>query len=284
MINSLLNNIWIINLDKSKDRMVKIKNNFDLYGVKYNRFSAVYGKNVSKDYLDNDVSLICKTLLCNYGIIGCAASHKLLWKQLVNSESNAYIILEDDIEINENFVEIINKVESYLDKFKIDYLNLNCINLGCSIGEIEFTIDNYNFGKPYTPFQTNSYIITKNGATKLLNYLNKTNYHIDFEILYTKLFKDLNYYTISPSLVNLTNDETTIGINKKTVTSTILETFDLQYVAWFLNIPLLTINLFYEINCLMILLLILFLANNNNSKIIYLFIGLEFLLLNLVYL
>ena len=285
MTNLLINNIWIINLDKSEDRMEKIKNNFDSLGVNYNRFSAIYGKNLSEEYINNNVSSVCQTLFCNYGVIGCALSHKFLWKQLLDSEVNAYIIFEDDIQINKKTIEIINKLEPYLEKFNIDYLNLNCLNFGCSISNIEFTIDEYNFGKPIMPFQTNSYIITKNGAKKLLKYLDKIYYHIDFEILYLKLFKDLNYYTSYPPLLNLTNDETTIGSKTSSLTITFLELIGLKYFGWFLNIPVLTINLFYEINILMLLLLLLLLINYNFFKnyILYWFILLEFVLLNFYY-
>jgi len=88
-INSnLKNNIWIINLDKSIDRMSRIKKNFDKYGIKFNRFSAIYGKNLSKRYIKNNVNFLCKSVLCNYGTIGCAISHKTLWKQLIDSNED----------------------------------------------------------------------------------------------------------------------------------------------------------------------------------------------------
>lgn len=283
--NNLINNIWIINLDKSTDRMEKIKKNFDSLGVKYNRFSAVYGKNVSKDYLDNNVSFICKKLLCNYGTIGCAASHKTLWKQLINSDREYYIVFEDDIEINKTTIDIINKLEPFIKKFDIDYLNLSCVNYGCSIKKTEFTVDEFEFGKPYFPLQTGSYIITKKGAIKLLNNISKTNYHVDFEILFVKFFEDFNYYTSVPPIVRLTGDDTTIGLKRNTITLKILQLINLEYVAWFLNAPLLTINLFYEINILMILLLLLFLINKFTigSQIILWFVILELVLVNLIY-
>lgn len=66
MINSILNNIWIINLDKSTARMETIKKNFDTLGLKFNRFSAIYGKNLSQENIDN-ISLI--KYVVNYYVI-----------------------------------------------------------------------------------------------------------------------------------------------------------------------------------------------------------------------
>lgn len=284
---NLENNIWIINLDKSIDRMSKIKDNFNKYGIKYNRFSAVYGKNVSNEYIEKNVNLLCKKMLCNYGIIGCASSHKYLWKQLINSNEDFYIIFEDDIEINDKTFYIIKKIIPYLKKkeFDIDYLSLNCLNFGCSIQKTEFTIDEYKFGKPYMPLQTSSYIITKDGAKKLLDYISRTTYHVDFEILFVKFFTNFNYYTSNLSIVNLTNDETTIGISRTCITIKLLEFFNLDFFAWFINVPLITINLFYEINLLIILLLLLFMINKYKIKneIIFWFILLEFFLIHSIY-
>jgi len=281
----ILNNVWIINLDKSIDRMKKIKINFDSLGLKYNRFSAIYGKNVSEEYLNKNVSNICKYLLCNYGLIGCAASHKALWKHLIDSDEEMYLIFEDDIEINTKTIEIISKLEEYINEYNIDYLNLNCINFGCSLVKTEFTIDNYNFGKPLLPLQTNSYIITKNGAKKLLKFIENTIYHIDFEILYVKFFKNFNYYTSYPPILNLTHDDTTIGTKKESLIINVLNMLNLKYYGWFINAPLLTINLFYEINILFLLLMILLYLNYKfiSSYILYWFIIFELVALHLIY-
>jgi glycosyl transferase family 25 len=285
---NLENNIWIINLDKSKDRMDKIKKNFEEHKIKFNRFSAIYGKNVSDEYMDKNVSFICKNFLCNYGLIGCAASHKTLWKQLINSKENFYIIFEDDIKLTEKSFEIIKKIIPYLNSEDIDYLNLNCITYGCGIQKTIFSIDEYKFGKPRMPLQTGSYIITKKGANKLLNYISNTSYHVDFEILFVNFFSNFNYYASDISIVNLTNDETTIGTSGKTLTSIFLKFLNYDFLAWSLNAPLFTIYLFYEINILVILLLLLLLLMLNNkylhSNIIFWFVILELFLLHKIYL
>jgi glycosyl transferase family 25 len=282
----LLDNIWIINLDKSTDRFERIKKNMDSLNIKFNRFSAIHGKDVSQEYLDNDVNGICKTLLCNYGTIGCAASHKKLWKQLIDSNENEYVILEDDALVTQKSIDIIKKLKPYIEKYNIDYLNLVCINLGCSLQKTEFKIDEYEFGKPYIPLQTCGYIITKTGAKKLLNIIQNTTYHVDFEILYVKLMHDLNYYTTMPKIIDMFETPSTIGIPRTSLSIEFFNSINLPYVAWCANIPTLTFGLKYEINILTIILLILLMLNifKFKSTILLWFIIFEIFILYSIYL
>src|SRR3990172_8149651 len=123
----LLDNIYVINLDKDKERLQKITENFKKYNLKFNRFPAVYGKDLSKDELDNETTLLCRSILCNYGVVGCALSHKTLWKKLVDDINNDYyVILEDDATFDNNFVNILPKIEETLVKYDIDLLHLYC--------------------------------------------------------------------------------------------------------------------------------------------------------------
>lgn len=281
----LLNNIWVINLDKSKDRLDRITKNMESLHLKFNRFSAIYGKDVDQEYLDNNVKTICKTILCNYGVIGCAASHKKLWTQLSNSDSKAYIILEDDAKLTQQSVDIINQLEPYIEQYNIDYLNLVCVNIGCLLKKTEFKIGEYEFGKPLMPLQTCGYIITKKGALKLLEIIKKTTYHVDFEILYAKMFNDLNYYTSTPIIIEMLDIPTTIGEKRTSLTIHTLNKMGLPYIGWIMNAPLLTIGLQYEINVITLFLLILLLLNIYKFKnnIIYWFIALELFLLYSIY-
>jgi GR25 family glycosyltransferase involved in LPS biosynthesis len=282
----LLDNIWIINLDKSTDRFERIKKNMESLNLKYNRFSAIYGKDITQEDLDNDINGICKTLLCNYGTIGCAASHKKLWSQLIDSDVNEYIILEDDALLTQKSIDIISKLKPYIEKYNIDYLNLVCINYGCSLKKTEFKIDEYEFGKPYIPLQTCGYIITKNGAKKLLDIIKNTTYHVDFEILYVKLMYDLNYYSTTPRIIDMFETPTTIGAKRTSLSIEFLNGVGLPYIAWCVNTPTLTFGLNYEINILTIILLILLILNTVKFKstILLWFIIFEIFILYSIYL
>ncbi len=51
------------------------------------------------------------------GKLGCNLSHQLLWEKCLHSNSEWFLILEDDVLINNNnnIIEIINKIIEYSD-------------------------------------------------------------------------------------------------------------------------------------------------------------------------
>ncbi len=284
----ILENIWVINMDKNKERLEKIKKNFDNLKLKFNRFKAIDGKELNKHQIDNTTTSLCQNLLCNRGMVGCALSHKELWKQLIDDvNTEYYLILEDDSIITNNSIDIIKKIEPKMLEYSIDFLNLGCIHGGCAIIKTEFKIDNYEFGKPILPLGMIGYIITKKCALKLLNYFEKINYHIDYEILFKHLLNNINYYSSNIPIINTNlNEESTMGGKNKTITIELLNYLGFDYVAWNLNAPIFTIKMYYVINLMLIILIILLVFNQVKwkSDILFWFIILELLLFNSNYL
>lgn len=263
----LLNNIWVINLDSNTDRLENIKNNFKLLDIKFKRFSAIYGKTLPKDTLEKKTNKICRNFLCTYGLVGCALSHKYLWEQLSNDDTtDKYLILEDDVILTKKSIQIIKKIEEKIDQYNIDYLNLYCANIGCQQTKVEFEIDEYKFGKPYFPLTTSGYIITKKCAKKLLEYMEKITYHIDFEIAINMLKSNVNIYSSCPTIINTTNNDTTIGMGNKSLTLCLLNNNYMSYLKWFLTIPVCSIFMCYVINIWLILLLFLLVFNKYKIK------------------
>jgi glycosyl transferase, family 25 len=282
----ILNNIWVINMDKSKDRLDQITRNLNSLGLKFNRFSAVNGKELKENEIDKISTNLCTTLLCNPGIIGCAQSHKEIWKKLIkDNKTDYYLILEDDASLSKKSVEIIKKLEPKIAEHSIDFISLYCNNTGCVFFKTEFQIDDYHFGNPIFPLCMPGYIITKKGAQKLLNDLEKTNYHIDFEISLNKFKGNFNYYISNKPIITMTDAETTLGKPNNTITSNILKLFGLNYFVWVLTIPIFTIKMQYTINIMLILLILLMVINYKfiKSKILFLFVVLEIILFHITF-
>ena len=68
----LIDNIWIINMKKSTDRLKIIDKEFKKHNIKYNRFEAINGKELNYNYIYNNTTFLCRNLICNYGMIGCS--------------------------------------------------------------------------------------------------------------------------------------------------------------------------------------------------------------------
>jgi GR25 family glycosyltransferase involved in LPS biosynthesis len=162
----------IIHLEKHKDRMIamekKIKKTI-LTDYKY--FIAIDGENDLHKYkfkvMENYIDPMKKTPI-TVGEIGCALSHYFVWKYIVDNNIEKCLILEDDTTFKNNFnIEFTNIMELNID-YDLFYL--------C---RVPLTGEYYNLGKetevlenivvPKYSYNLNAYVLTNNGAKKLLN-------------------------------------------------------------------------------------------------------------------
>jgi GR25 family glycosyltransferase involved in LPS biosynthesis len=117
--------IRVINLDRRPDRWEKIKGDLNKAGLKnYTRFSAVDG---TKLQMNEGIKHLFRGNDFNYrqGVVGCALSHIKLWTELVSSPYEYMIIMEDDIELIDNFKSKLNvSLHQLLQKPFIDLMFL----------------------------------------------------------------------------------------------------------------------------------------------------------------
>lgn len=271
---NLLNNIHVINLKKNNDRLSNISNNLKQYNVTFTRFDAVNGYNLDDNEINNRTSFLCRNLLCNRGMIGCASSHIALWKQLINDDkTDYYIVLEDDVEIDNTFIKIIKLIEENIksNKLNFDYLNLHCTILGLNCYQYSHVLqldDEYVIGKSLFPLTTASYIISKDCASKLVNLFDTINYHVDFEIALKSKLHNINYLTLNKKLTKTQehNESTMNDFKVMSPIIMILKFFKLDFLAWLLYLPLFTIGMKYPINLMVILLILLTILNITKLK------------------
>lgn len=146
--------------------------------------------------------------------IGCALSHHTLWNQLINDNKyDRYLILEDDIKIDRKFTHKMKQLYNIIDT-NSEYANYDLLFLG-------YTILNHNkmiYDKKIT---TNTdlriesldcnlyvggffgYVITKQGASKLLNFIsnNGIRHGIDYIPLKYREEIGLNMYEALPFMI-----------------------------------------------------------------------------------
>ena len=181
------NFIKIINLERRKDRLDSMTNNLKRLNIDhYEIIKAVDGKilkpttYIKKLFKGNDFFYI-------KGVIGCALSHYNLWKRLLNDDNNNYYcIFEDDITFVDNFKEKLEKVLSIFDG---DF---------CLIGGGSMNVPNINISKLNIIERTEKivdclfgYIVTKNGAKKMIEYINANSIHVPIDHIYPKSFDSI---------------------------------------------------------------------------------------------
>lgn len=203
----MINKIIVINLKKRIDRKENIIQLFNSINLNYIFYEAIDGNTLN-------LTLEIKNLfngndfLNRKGFIGCALSHYNIWVDLLKEKNETvyYTIFEDDITISpyfsSNFKKIENHMKNNLSNIDILFLGYHTINSNyLNINEYAkdiFDIKTYNKNEYVGGFF--SYIITKNGAKKMLDFIqqNGIKHGIDYII---KINPTLYISEIYPNIV-----------------------------------------------------------------------------------
>ncbi len=124
MANPIKNlSVYLINLDKSADRLLQAQKEFSSKGLSFERFPAVAGSELSLDYVESIHKNQAWFMPLQPNEIGCYASHINVLKYfLAHSDDEYAFVCEDDIALGENIKEglelIITHWPSHCDMLK----------------------------------------------------------------------------------------------------------------------------------------------------------------------
>ena len=200
---------FVLNLDRRPDRWQKfLDNSPELKFLNIKRFSAVDGLKIKSTtqlqriFNNNDYDM-------KLGMVGCLMSHVKKYIELINSDSDVYCMLEDDIEVTPNFENKLTYVfqQAYNTTWDLIYLGHHLRNLKDK--ETEYDKDKMPIIKKtnvYQSFQlsvggTIGYLITKAGAQKLLDFISEHGATNCIDTLQQKSANILNVYYCNPQLV-----------------------------------------------------------------------------------
>eukprot|EP00443_Scrippsiella_acuminata_P015749 CAMPEP_0115295842 /NCGR_PEP_ID=MMETSP0270-20121206/66927_1 /TAXON_ID=71861 /ORGANISM="Scrippsiella trochoidea, Strain CCMP3099" /LENGTH=455 /DNA_ID=CAMNT_0002713453 /DNA_START=60 /DNA_END=1427 /DNA_ORIENTATION=- len=214
--------VWVINLDKSTDRWHKCSTGLASRGVdSVERFPATYGKELSEEELMEQATFGCRTF-CTPGMIGCFLSHRRIWERVVAENQPAVVVLEDDAIVFPNFN---SNLRGLLDELPEDWDVCLLGAVGCvARGREALHMKLFALGVggwraspgrtrsvsprlfvPFKPAGTHAYIVSRQGAAKLLERLPRARYHVD---LSAWSLQDLNLYAAKDFLATQDFDET----------------------------------------------------------------------------
>ena len=203
--------IFVINLDRREDRWKKFNENIHEpranFDLPIHRFSAVDGNKLKSNpqlcriFDGNDYNM--KT-----GMVGCAMSHIKLYTDLINSDSDFYVILEDDIECTPNFKDkLIHTLKTAPSNWDMIYLGHH---LFPELKKPEY------YDKEATPVLelwskekslkqsmggTGGYAITRHGAQRLLDFINTIGMVNCIDTMQQNSADTLNIYYTKPHLI-----------------------------------------------------------------------------------
>lgn len=162
--------VYFINLARDTDRRQRMEQEFNRLGILGKRFDAVLWTSLNEQERQHLYSedLNVKQYHCPLvnGEKGCYASHLALWKQLCDSSDSAMVVLEDDIELSDDFVPVIEAAMTSAGNW--DMLKL----IGRSREKTRHAAPLVQGHQLITyrriPSLTAGYVITRAGAQKLL--------------------------------------------------------------------------------------------------------------------
>ena len=112
--------IYVINLERATRRLDYISEQLLKYNIKFKRINAIEGVKLDgkllKKYQNQSKYTAQHYSMLSPGEIGCSLSWHKSWALASNADGQAIIVLEDDVQIADNFTQIISKLEKSLDK------------------------------------------------------------------------------------------------------------------------------------------------------------------------
>ena len=98
-LNLKIDHIFIITLPHRKDRLYKLTSQLDFFDLEYEIFYGVNGKKIKAKYESDNMN------------VGCTASHgQVLQRASIMGLDNC-LVLEDDCELSDNFLEQLQNLE-----------------------------------------------------------------------------------------------------------------------------------------------------------------------------
>ena len=162
LLNSYVDNVKVICLP---ERETYIKNILSKNNITFEIFPAILKSNLKIDVLYAN-NILDNSNKLNTGEIACYLSHLEILKTFLNSNYDTILIFEDDLKIsydNLNKINLKKSLENIPSNFDILYLG-KCWEI-CSKTE---PFNSY-WNTTYSPSCLHSYILSRKGATKILN-------------------------------------------------------------------------------------------------------------------
>lgn len=167
--------IYIINLKRRPDRKKIMIDKLEKIGLRnYEFINAVDGLKPKISKVFDELKAKNKTRILNYGHFGCILSHIKVIKKAIANNYNRVMILEDDIEFPDDFIDRI---------FNIDVPEFDILYLGGPIRELKLFIDGWGIHKEI--MGTYGYILDSKIFKIILDFLCKLKYSADITLIET---------------------------------------------------------------------------------------------------
>ena len=123
---------YVINLDRSPDRLQFVQQQADRYDIEFERVAAVDGKQLSADQLAALSSPSFEFQPLNTSEIALFTSQKLAWQKLVDSGRKHAAVFEDDVVLSPHIRATFDAIDAYPHAFDVIKLETTLRRVVCS--------------------------------------------------------------------------------------------------------------------------------------------------------
>ncbi|MDT6941107.1 glycosyltransferase family 25 protein [Brucella pseudogrignonensis] len=209
-------NCYLINLDRSRDRLEFMAAQFEKHGLRFERVEAVDGRALSEAELAS-----CIKLSKNWPIplgpteIGCFLSHRRCIAKAAESEDEFTAIFEDDVTFSNGAARLLSSykwIPTEAEIVKIDAYGYEVL-----ISRPVSTEGPYAVTRLLSRhLQTGGYIISRIAAQRLIKLMDKVPAPVDHFLFDPDdgPFNQLNIYQITPAICWQSGLQSTIGGNR----------------------------------------------------------------------
>lgn len=117
--------IFYINLDRRSDRNDSMRKKLEKLSLPASRISAIDGFKINESdmsFVNYEKFILRMKRPISQGEVGCAMSHRLLWKIILEENIPYALILEDDVNIHANLISLLQTPNTYQ---RYDFINLS---------------------------------------------------------------------------------------------------------------------------------------------------------------
>ncbi|MDO6677990.1 glycosyltransferase family 25 protein [Shewanella sp. 4_MG-2023] len=192
--------VFVINLDKSTERMAFMQQQLEQLNIEFERVPAVYGKELTEAEItavfDQPSNLAKYDKVLNVGEIGCYLSHVNCWNMMLDQQLDFALILEDDSILSPDLLSLLKSVSHLSAQW--DYIKL------CHGSKQKAVIDTLELDDGFSlstclklPSSTRGQFVSIAGAKKLLATAMPIARPVDIDIQFW-FEKGLNCFVVRP--------------------------------------------------------------------------------------
>jgi glycosyl transferase family 25 len=173
--------IFVINLDRDRDRLARMVGEAQRVGISFERFVAVDGNRLDPDLRDQFFSADGPhEAAFTAGEIGCYASHLRIHRLLAEGGGECALVLEDDVRLADDLVATIESAKAHAPDWDIVRLSNATKSVVLPVAPL---VGGRELVKYWTvPNGTGAYLISRSGAIKFAEAYERRTLPIDEDL------------------------------------------------------------------------------------------------------